>query len=78
MTKKKTQTKIKCFKDSTYAVFSESRGFKDFKYDIELGTPQPQLSFVQSCVLSSAVLSLVFPSSFSLSWKILSSSTGAP
>ena len=26
-------TKGKCFKDSNYAIFSESRGIKDFKYD---------------------------------------------
>ena len=26
-------TKGKCFKDSNYAIFSESRGVKDFKYD---------------------------------------------
>ena len=37
-TKTNTQTKTntKCFKDPTYVIFLKSRGFKDFKYDMEM------------------------------------------
>ena len=37
-TKTKTQkkTNTKCFKDPMYAIFLKSRGFKDFKYDMDM------------------------------------------
>ena len=37
-TKTNTQTKTntKCFKDPMYLMFLKSRGFKDFKYDMEM------------------------------------------
>ena len=33
------KTKTKCLKDPTYAIFSESRGFKDIKYHILSSQP---------------------------------------
>ena len=38
-TKTKTKTKKECLKDPTYAIFSESRGFKDIKYHILTSQP---------------------------------------
>ena len=37
-TKTNTQTKTntKCFKDPMYVIFLNSRGFKDFKYDMDM------------------------------------------
>ena len=37
-TKTNTQTKTntKCFKDPMYVIFLKSRGFKDFKYDMDM------------------------------------------
>ena len=37
-TKTKTQTKTntKCFRDPMYAIFFKSRGFQDFKYDMDV------------------------------------------
>ena len=41
-TKTKTKTKTKCSKDPTYAMFSESRGFKDIKYDTHASSAHHQ------------------------------------
>ena len=32
----KTKTNTKCFKDPMYAIFLKSRGFQDFKYDMDM------------------------------------------
>ena len=31
-----TKTNTKCFKDPMYAIFLKGRGFKDFKYDMDM------------------------------------------
>ena len=35
-TKTHTKTNTKCFKDPMYAIFLKGRGFKDFKYDMDM------------------------------------------
>ena len=35
-TNTKTKTNIKCFKDPIYVIFLKSKGFKDFKYDMDM------------------------------------------
>ena len=35
-TNKQTKTNTKCFKPPMYVIFLKSRGFKDFKYDMDM------------------------------------------